>query len=73
MTPTCAPCPFWARRDHVKEAGDQGAEAHEMAHLAADTIQSVAARRPDPALTASFPTWQRVLNVQEHLDRFRRG
>jgi hypothetical protein len=46
--------------------------AHEMARLAADTIQSVTDRLSGPALTTSFQSWNRVRSVQEDLERLRR-
>jgi len=48
-------------------------EAYAAARLAADTIEAVAARAPDPALTQTFLAWSRVQAVQEELHRLRRA
>ncbi len=48
-------------------------EALVSARLAADTIDTVVARIPDPALKGTFLAWTRVQAVKEDLDRFRRG
>ena len=62
-----------ARGEHERGACDRVERAWEMARLAADTIQSVAGRLPDPAMTAAFLSWSRVRAVQDDLDRLRRG
>ncbi|MEK7385717.1 MAG: hypothetical protein AABZ83_04685, partial [candidate division NC10 bacterium] len=48
-------------------------EALVSARLAAETIDTVVARIPDPALKGTFLAWTRVQAVKEDLDRFRRG
>jgi len=48
-------------------------EAYAAARLAADTIEAIAARAPDPALTQTFLAWPRVQAVQEELHRLRRA
>ena len=48
-------------------------QALDMVQLAADTIQGVASRLPDPALAASLLAWSRVQAVHDDLDRLRRG
>ena len=46
--------------------------AYEMAHLAADTIQTVVGRLTDPALATALRSWSRVRAVHDDLDRLRR-
>src|SRR6266542_1534878 len=62
-----------ARGERDRTARDGVERAHEMARLAADTIQSVADRLPDPALSTAFLSWSRVRAVHDDLDRLRRA
>jgi tetratricopeptide (TPR) repeat protein len=48
-------------------------EASATARTLVDTIQSVAARAPEPALRDSFLTWSRVQAALETAERLRRG
>jgi hypothetical protein len=48
-------------------------EASAAARLAADTIEHVATRIPDPGLTQTFLAWPRVQAVRDDLDRLTRG
>jgi class 3 adenylate cyclase/tetratricopeptide (TPR) repeat protein len=62
-----------ARAEHDRTARDAMDRAHEMARLAADTVQSVAGRLTDPAMTQAFLGWGRVQDVYDDLDRLRRA
>jgi tetratricopeptide (TPR) repeat protein len=62
-----------ARDEHDGRPSDRAVRAYEMARLAADTIQSVADRLPDPALVRSFLAWGKVQAAQADLDRLRRA
>ena len=56
------------------QAGQKKMEdAFASARLAAETVDAVAARVPDPALRQNFLNWSRVQAVREDLDRLRRG
>jgi class 3 adenylate cyclase/tetratricopeptide (TPR) repeat protein len=48
-------------------------EAFAAARLAAETIDRIAERVPDPALRRTFLGWSRVQAVRDDLDRLRRG
>jgi tetratricopeptide (TPR) repeat protein len=48
-------------------------DAFTTTRLAAETIEAVAARIPDPALKQTFLFWPRVQAVREDLDRFGRA
>ncbi len=49
------------------------AEAFASARLAAETIDGLAERAPDPALRSTFLAWPRVQAVREDLDRIMRA
>ena len=56
------------------QAGQKKMEdAFASARLAAETVDTVAARVPDPALRQNFLNWSRVQALREDLDRHRRG
>lgn len=48
-------------------------EAAVAARLAAETIDAVAARAPEPALARSFLAWRRVSEAREEAERFLRA
>ena len=48
-------------------------DAFASARLAAETIDAVAARLPEPAMKQTFLAWPRVQAVMDDLDRLRRG
>ena len=62
-----------SRAEREPGARDGRERAFAMVRLAADTINAVAERLPEAALTMSFLSWSKVQAVQADLDRLRRG